>query len=57
MTEIIIMQVFGLLCLTAVTTLLIIFNYKEAKYSKKINFLTDLLEAGYESDKIDLNNI
>lgn len=53
----IITQIVALLALTAITTLLIIYGYKEAKYRKKIEFLTHLVDKGYESNKVDLNKL
>lgn len=53
----IITQIVAILALTAITTLLIIFNCKEYKYRKKIEFLTHLVDNGYESQKIDLNKL
>lgn len=55
--EIIIAQVTALLAMCAICTLLIVFGYKEAKYNKKIDFLSHLVDKGYESKKIDLNKL
>lgn len=53
----IITQIVALLAITAITTLLIIFNCREYKYRKKIEFLTHLVDKGYETQKIDLNKL
>lgn len=50
-------QILAIIALAAIVTLLIIYNYKEFKYRKKIDFLTHLVDKGYESENIDLNNI
>ena len=53
----IIIQIVALLAVVAVAILLIIYNSKDYKYCKKIEFLTYLVDKGYESNKIDLNKL
>lgn len=55
--EYIFVQIVALLGLTAITTLLIITNYREFKYRKKIEFLTHLVDKGYETEYVDINNL
>lgn len=57
MIEYLIVQVVALMSLTAITTLLIVFGFREFKYRKKIDFLSHLVDKGYESKHIDLNKL
>lgn len=50
-------QILAILALAAITTLLIVYNYKEFKYRKKIEFLTHLVDKGYETENVDINNL
>lgn len=51
--------IYGLpvVCITAIAVLLTIYSWREFRYRKKIEFLTHLIDKGYESDMIDLNNL
>lgn len=57
MLEYMITQIVALLALTAICTLLIVFGYREFKYRRKIDFLTHLVDKGYETENVDINNL
>ena len=51
--------VYGLpiVCLATIAVLLIVYGYKDMKYRKKIEFLTHLVDKGYETENVDINKI
>lgn len=57
MEYVIIPQIVALLALTAIIVLYVTFTYKENKYRKKIDFLTHLVDKGYETENVDINNL
>lgn len=57
MIGIILTQVLGILTMATVAILLIIYGYKEYKLRKKIELLTHIIDKGYETENVDINNL
>lgn len=57
MIEVLIAQLACILSLAAVLVLMVIYGYREFKYRKKIEFLTHLVDKGYETNNVDINNL
>lgn len=55
--EFIFIQLFGVAAMTAIVTLLIVFNYKEYRIRKRTDIIEKLIDNGYEHDKIDINKL
>lgn len=57
MIGIILAQVLGILTMATVAILLIVYGYKEYKLRKKIELLTHIIDKGYETENVDINNL
>lgn len=54
--EFIFVQIIAILAMAAIAILLIVFGYKEFKYRKKVEFLTNLISKDYETDKLEIES-
>lgn len=57
MIELLVPQVFAIASMTAIIILFIVFSYKEYRLRKKIELLTHLIDKGYETENVDINNL
>lgn len=50
-------SIISIISLATICGLCVVFGFKERHYEKKIEFLSHLVDKGYESNNIDLNNL
>lgn len=57
MIELAILQATGLLSITTICVLLIIFGWREFRLSKKIELLKHIIDKGYETENVNINDL
>lgn len=57
MIELAILQATGLLSITTIAVLLIIFGWREFRLSKKIELLKHIIDKGYETENVNINDL
>ena len=57
MIELTILQATALLSITTIAVLLIIFGWREFRLSKKIELLKHIIDKGYETENVNINDL
>lgn len=57
MIDYIVTSVLALLCLTAVTVLLIVTTHREYRLRKKVELLEYMIDNSYETEKVDIDKL